>query len=53
MIADGKSRSGIAAAELFTDLETVKSHIRNIYLKLNVHSRADAIKSARDNKFIR
>lgn len=50
-IATGKSRKRIAE-ELFIDLETVKSHIKNIYSKLNVHSKADAIKMAKDNKFI-
>lgn len=50
-IATGKSRKRIAQ-ELFIDLETVKSHIKNIYHKLNVHSKADAIKAAKDNKFI-
>ncbi len=50
-IATGKSRKRIAE-ELFIDLETVKSHIKNIYSKLNVHSKADAIKTARDNKYI-
>lgn len=50
-IATGKSRKRIAQ-ELFIDLETVKSHIKNIYQKLNVHSKADAIKAAKDNKFI-
>lgn len=50
-IATGKSRKRIAE-ELFIDLETVKSHIKNIYHKLNVHSKADAIKTAKDNKFI-
>lgn len=50
-ISNGNSRSRIAQ-ELFIDLETVKSHIKNIYGKLNVHSKADAIKAARDNKLI-
>ncbi len=50
-IATGKSRKRIAE-ELFIDLETVKSHIKNIYHKLDVHSKADAIKMAKDNKFI-
>lgn len=50
-IATGKSRKRIAE-ELFIDLETVKSHIKNIYHKLDVHSKADAIKLAKDNKFI-
>lgn len=50
-IASGKSRSRIAD-ELFIDLETVKTHIKNIYQKLCVHSRADAIRTAKDNKLI-
>jgi DNA-binding NarL/FixJ family response regulator len=50
-ISTGKSRKRIAD-ELYIDLETVKSHIKNIYHKLDVHSKADAIKTARDNKFI-
>lgn len=52
MMADGKNRAQIAK-ELFVDLETVKTHIKNVYAKLDVHSRADAIKVARENKFIR
>ena len=50
-ISIGKSRSQIAN-ELFIDLETVRSHIKNIYIKLNVNSRADAIKTARENRLI-
>lgn len=50
-ISEGKSRSKIAK-DLFVDLETVKSHIKNIYTKLNVHSREDAIRQAKDNKYI-
>ena len=50
-VANGKSRSKIAK-EMFIDLETVKSHIKNIYLKLNVHSRDEAIKEAKNNKYI-
>lgn len=51
MVAAGKSRSKIAA-ELFVDVETVKSHIKNIYAKLDVHSREDAIRLARDQRLI-
>lgn len=51
LIGEGKSRGQIAT-ELFIDLETVRSHIKNIYLKLDVNSRADAIKLARQNKLI-
>ncbi|MBO9595690.1 MAG: response regulator transcription factor [Niabella sp.] len=50
-IADGKSRSKIAA-QLFIDLETVKSHIKNIYHKLDVNSRDEAIKVARKDRYI-
>ncbi|AHF16134.1 response regulator [Niabella soli] len=50
-VADGKSRSKIAT-ELFIDLETVKSHIKNIYHKLNVNSRDEAIKVARKDRYI-
>jgi len=50
-IASGKSGTKIAK-ELFIDAETVKSHIKNIYAKLNVNSKADAIKAARENKLI-
>jgi DNA-binding NarL/FixJ family response regulator len=50
-IANGKSRSKIAK-DMFIDLETVKSHIKHIYVKLNVHSREDAIKEAKNNKYI-
>ncbi|MES2479699.1 MAG: response regulator transcription factor [Bacteroidota bacterium] len=50
-IAVGKSRKKIAE-ELFIDLETVKSHIKNIYQKLDVHSKEDALKMAKEQKFI-
>lgn len=50
-IANGKTRGKIAE-EMFIDLETVKSHLKNIYSKLDVHSRADAIKTAKQNKYI-
>ena len=51
LIGEGKSRSQIAK-DLFIDLETVRSHIKNIYIKLDVNSRADAIKMAKQNKLI-
>ncbi len=51
LIVDGKHRTQIAN-ELFIDLETVRSHIKNIYLKLGVRSRADAIKTAKQNRLI-
>jgi DNA-binding NarL/FixJ family response regulator len=51
LITDGKKRSEIAD-ELFIELETVKTHIKNIYTKLDVHSRSKAINIARKNKLI-
>jgi DNA-binding NarL/FixJ family response regulator len=51
LVVEGKSRSQIAR-DLFIDLETVRSHIKNIYLKLDVNTRADAIKSAKENKLV-
>jgi DNA-binding NarL/FixJ family response regulator len=51
MISQGKSRFQIAD-ELFIDSETVKSHIKNVYIKLNVNSKVDAIKAARNEKLI-
>lgn len=51
LITKGKDRSQIAT-ELFIETETVKTHIKNIYVKLNVNSRADAIKIARKNRLV-
>ena len=51
MISQGKSRFQIAD-ELLIDGETVKSHIKNVYIKLDVNSKADAIKTARNEKLI-
>jgi LuxR family maltose regulon positive regulatory protein len=36
------------AAELFVSLNTIKTHMRNVYAKLDVHSRADAVRRARE-----
>lgn len=51
LLASGKSYSTIAN-NLFVDKETIRSHIKNIYFKLEVHSKAEAIEKARRNKFI-
>jgi DNA-binding NarL/FixJ family response regulator len=50
-IAEGKSRTSIAS-ELFIDKETVKTHIKNIYNKLDVNSKEGAIRVARQDKLI-
>jgi LuxR family transcriptional regulator, maltose regulon positive regulatory protein len=36
------------AAELCVSLNTIRTHLRNVYAKLGVHSRADAVKRARE-----
>ena len=36
------------AAELFVSLNTIRTHMRNLYAKLGVHSRTDAVKRARE-----
>ena len=50
-VANGKSRTKIAS-DLHIDVETVKTHIKNIYDKLDVHSRDEAIKTAKDKRII-
>lgn len=46
LIAAGLSNKKITAS-LFVSLSTVKTHLRNIYGKLNVHSRTEAIAKAK------
>ncbi|HUA45014.1 MAG TPA: LuxR C-terminal-related transcriptional regulator [Solirubrobacteraceae bacterium] len=36
------------AAELFVSLNTIRAHLRHVYAKLGVHSRADAVARARE-----
>ncbi|TCK84934.1 response regulator transcription factor [Albibacterium bauzanense] len=50
-ISEGKSYSKIAD-ELFISKETVKTHIKNIYRKLEVVSKEDAIRVANKNKWV-
>jgi DNA-binding NarL/FixJ family response regulator len=50
-IANGLTKSQIAN-DLFIDQETVRSHVKNIYIKLDVNSKSDAIKTAKEKRFI-
>lgn len=50
-LAEGKSYSQIAD-ELFVHRETIKTHIKNIYVKLGVKTKAQAIHMGRSNKYI-
>jgi LuxR family transcriptional regulator, maltose regulon positive regulatory protein len=36
------------AGELFVSLNTIRTHLRNVYAKLGVHNRADAVRRARE-----
>ena len=47
LIAAGLSNKKITE-ELFISMSTVKTHLRNIYSKLNVHSRTEAIARAKE-----
>ena len=50
-ISEGKTYSKIAL-DLFISKETVRTHIKNIYQKLAVNSKSDAIKKAGDNNWL-
>lgn len=50
-LSKGQSYKTIAD-KLFIDKETVRTHIKNIYSKLEVHSRAAAVEKALKEKFI-
>lgn len=50
-ISEGKSQT-LIAEQLYISKETVKYHIKNIYIKLQVNNKADAIKKGTDEKFI-
>jgi DNA-binding NarL/FixJ family response regulator len=50
-LVDGNNYNEIAEA-LFISPHTVKTHIKNIYKKLHVHSRASAVKLAIDKKIV-
>jgi DNA-binding NarL/FixJ family response regulator len=44
-LVEGKSYK-LIAAELFISIDTVKTHVRNIYAKLHVHSGTEAVSKA-------
>ncbi|MFY0608180.1 MAG: response regulator transcription factor [Cyclobacteriaceae bacterium] len=50
-LADGKDYLKIAEA-LFISPNTVKKHISNLYEKLHVHSKAEAVRIAVENKWV-
>ncbi len=50
-LTDGKSYKMIADAMLVT-LETVKSHIKNVYRKLHVNCNAEAVSKAIKQKIV-
>ncbi|MBF0353316.1 MAG: hypothetical protein HQM11_19975 [SAR324 cluster bacterium] len=47
LMADGEDNKSIAA-RLFVELSTIKTHIKHIFNKLNVHSRTQALAKARE-----
>ncbi|KAA3615122.1 MAG: DNA-binding response regulator [Calditrichaeota bacterium] len=51
LLSRGKSYNMIAD-DIFINKETVRTHIKNIYRKLEVHSKADAIEKAIKQKLI-
>lgn len=50
-LTEGKSYK-IIAAERFLSTETVRSHVKNIYEKLHVHSKAEAVAKAFREKLV-
>jgi DNA-binding NarL/FixJ family response regulator len=50
-LVEGKSYK-LIAAELFVATDTVKSHVRNIYAKLHVHSGTEAVSKAIRDKIV-
>lgn len=51
MLSKGNSYKSVAI-HLEVSPNTIKYHVKNIYDKLQVHNREDAIKKASDNKYI-
>ena len=51
LLVDGNSYK-LIAAELFLSVDTVKTHIKNIYAKLHVHSGTEAVSKALKDKLL-
>jgi DNA-binding NarL/FixJ family response regulator len=51
LLVEGKSYK-LIAAELFVSVDTVKTHVRNIYAKLHVHSGTEAVSKAIRDKIV-
>lgn len=51
LLVDGLSYK-LIAAEMFLSLDTVKTHIKNIYAKLHVHSGTEAVSKALRDKIL-
>ena len=51
LLCEGQNYKRIAEA-LFVSGHTVRSHIKNIYKKLHVNSRAEAVKKAMRDKLV-
>ncbi|MEO6583864.1 MAG: LuxR C-terminal-related transcriptional regulator, partial [Ferruginibacter sp.] len=50
-LVEGKSYKMIAT-ELFVATDTIKTHVRNIYAKLHVHSGIEAVSKAIRDKIV-
>ena len=51
LLVDGKSYK-LIAAELFVAHDTIKTHVKNIYAKLHVHSGTEAVSLALRDKIV-
>jgi DNA-binding NarL/FixJ family response regulator len=51
LLVDGKSYK-LIAAELFVAFDTIKTHVKNIYSKLHVHSGTEAVSKAIRDKIV-
>ncbi len=52
LLAQGHSNAGIAG-KLYLSVSTIKTHVSNLYFKMNVKSRTQAIEKAKRLKIIR